>query len=88
MRRELPSLDLLGADLLVVPTWRRIVSLSTPFVLSVAFFLLARNRLWFGSVACAMVLTFVTYGSISHDLVHGTLRLPRRMAEALFARSS
>ena len=73
---KLPSLDLLGRDLLVVPAWRRTVSLATPFLLAIAFFVCAGNGLWMASIGCTTLLTFVTYGSISHDLVHRTLRLP------------
>jgi beta-carotene hydroxylase len=83
MIRDLPPVDVLGRDLLAVPLWRRIVSLTFPFVLAIAFFLLAANGLWISAVVSAMLLTFFTYGSISHDLVHGTLRLPRGLNEAL-----
>jgi beta-carotene hydroxylase len=80
---DLPSLDVLGRDLLVVPVWRRAMSLATPFLLALAFFLCAANGWWIGSIGCTMLLTFVTYGSISHDLVHRTLRLPSALNEGL-----
>ena len=80
---ELPSLNLLGRDLLAVPGWRISVSLTTPFLLTVAFFVLAAQKNWIGSIACTMLLTFLTYGSISHDLVHKNLRLPRALNEML-----
>jgi len=80
---ELPSLDLLGRDLLDVRASRRLLSLSAPFLLTIAFFAFAASGLWAASVACTMLLTFLTYGSISHDLVHGTLGLPRALNESL-----
>src|SRR5882724_8313124 len=80
---DLPSLDSLGRDLLVVPAWRRAVSLATPFVLVTAFFLLASRGLWIATLACPVILSFMTYGSVSHDLVHRTLALPRWLNEAL-----
>ena len=80
---KLPSLELLGRDLLVVPVWRRAVSLVTPFLLAIAFFVCAGNASWIASIGCTMLLTFVTYGSISHDLVHRTLRLPTALNESL-----
>ena len=80
---KLPSLDLPGRDLLVVPVWRRAVSLATPFLLPIAYFVCAGNGLWIASIGCTMLLTFVTYGSISHDLVHRTLRLPAVLNESL-----
>ena len=78
-----PTLDTIGRDLLAVHVWRRVVSLATPFLLTVAFFLFAASGHWIGSIVCTMLLTFLTYGSISHDLVHRTLRLPRGFNEVL-----
>jgi len=80
---DLPSLNLLGRDLLAVQMWRRAVSLTTPFLLTIAFFVFAARGLWIGSILCTMILTFLTYGSISHDLVHRNLRLPPALNEAL-----
>jgi beta-carotene hydroxylase len=84
MRDEgLPALDGLGRDLLNVGVARRAWSLAAPFLFAGAFFVLAARGLWIGALICTMLLTFFTYGSISHDLVHGTLRLPRRANDAL-----
>jgi fatty acid desaturase len=80
---ELPLLDFLGRDLLAVGAGRRVLSLATPLLLAIAFFLLAARGLWIGAIACTMLLSFVTYGSTSHDLVHSTLRLPRTLNEVL-----
>lgn len=79
----LPSLDSLGRDLLQLPVWRRIVSLVIPFALVAAFFWLAGHGFWIAALACPVVLSFITYGSISHDLVHRTLSLPRWLNEPL-----
>jgi beta-carotene hydroxylase len=59
------------------------LSLGTPFLLVIGFFVFAANGLWMLSVGCSMLLTFFTYGSISHDLVHRTVRLPRVLNEVL-----
>jgi len=80
---EVPPLDVIGRDLLIVRTWRRVVTLSAPFALAALFFLFAARGLWIGSLVCAMLITFLTYGSISHDLVHRNLRLPRALNEIL-----
>ncbi len=80
---ELPSLDALGRDLLAVPIWRRVVSLVAPFVLAGLFFILAAQGKWIAALVCPVLLSFLTYGSISHDLVHRTLRLPRWLNEIL-----
>jgi len=79
----LPSLEDLGHDLLMVAPWRRAVSLSLPFVLTAFFFVLAARGYWIPALVCPVVLSFLTYGSISHDLVHRTLALPRWLNEAL-----
>ncbi|MGZ8833595.1 MAG: hypothetical protein ACXW19_10435 [Thermoanaerobaculia bacterium] len=66
-----------------VPSWRRGLSLLTPFALCAAFFAGAANELWLVALFCTMALSFVTYGSISHDLVHRNLRLPRLTNDVL-----
>lgn len=78
-----PTLDELGRDLLRVPRWRLLLSLASPFVLCAASFALAASGWWVPAVACVVALSFVTYGSISHDLVHRSLGLPRRLNDAL-----
>jgi beta-carotene hydroxylase len=83
MSETLPALDCLGDDLLVIPGWRRALSLALPFVIAVGFFLLWASGSRIGPVVCAGLVTFFTYGSISHDLVHGSLRLPRTLNHVL-----
>lgn len=80
---DLPTLDVLGRDLLRVPVWRRAVSLIAPFVLTALFFILAAQGEWIAALACPVLLSFLTYGSISHDLVHRNLGLPRWLNEIL-----
>lgn len=83
--RDLPTLDQIGRDLLAVPAWKRAFSLAAPFVLAGLFFLLAARGRWVAALACPVLLSFLTYGSISHDLVHQNLRLPRWLNEALLS---
>lgn len=80
---DFPSLDRLGRDLLAVRAWRITISLVTPFLFAIGFFVFALNGHWGLAVVCTMLLTFFTYGSISHDLVHRTLGLPRALNEIL-----
>jgi beta-carotene hydroxylase len=80
---DLPTLESLGHDLLVVPLWRRVLSLAMPFLPTAMFFVCAAQQLWVAALLCTMLLTFFTYGSISHDLVHKTLGLPRLVNEIL-----
>jgi len=83
MDPALPHLDDLGRDLLAVPRWRRALSLLFPFLLVPLFFAFAARGWWMAALACPVVLSFVTYGSVSHDLVHRTLHLPARLNELL-----
>lgn len=80
---DLPTLDALGRDLLRVSVWRRVVSLAAPFVLTALFFILAAQGEWLAALVCPVLLSFLTYGSISHDLVHRTLGLPKWLNEVL-----
>lgn len=80
---ELPALDEMGRDLLEVPAWRRALSLGAPFALAVAFFAFAHRGHWIAALACPVLMSFLTYGSISHDLVHRNLRLPHMLNELL-----
>lgn len=79
----LPTLDELGRDLLRVPLWRVVLSFISPFVLASGYFACAFNGWWGLAIGCVIALSFVTYGSISHDLVHRTLGLPRWLNELL-----
>ena len=80
---EIPTLDALGRDLLRVPVWRRAFSLTAPFVLTALFFVLTAQGEWIAALACPVLLSFLTYGSISHDLVHRNLGLPKWLNEIL-----
>jgi beta-carotene hydroxylase len=82
---ELPTLDALGRDLLRVAAWRRVVSLVAPFVLTTLFFILAGQGEWIAALVCPVLLSFLTYGSISHDLVHRNLGLPKWLNEILLS---
>ena len=81
--QHLPSIEDLGRDLIAVPAWRRALALAMPFAVCAAFFVVAARGWWLAALACTMVLTFITYGSTSHDLVHRTLTLPRGLENAL-----
>jgi len=72
-----PTLDELGRDLLHLPRWRVALSLAGPFLLAGSFFAFAYSGWWLAAGASMVALSFATYGSISHDLVHRTLGLPR-----------
>jgi beta-carotene hydroxylase len=75
----LPSLHDLGLDLVRITPLQRVSALILPFGCVGLYAVLAWLRLWPLAVLSLMYLSFITYGSISHDLVHRTLGLPRRL---------
>lgn len=72
-----PPLQMLGVDLLWITPFQRTLTLAAPFLCVAAYFWCAANGWWFTAVLAVVSLSFVTYGSTSHDLVHGNLGLPR-----------
>jgi beta-carotene hydroxylase len=82
---RLPALSELGIDLMRVTAAQRIQSLSLPVLCFVAFWLLAWSDRWPLAILATMVMSFVTYGSISHDLVHRTLGLPGRLNDVFLS---
>src|SRR5882724_4174650 len=72
-----PALADLGLDLLHISHFQRVLAVITPFALVALYITFAHFHLWPLAVLSLMYLSFVTYGSISHDLVHRTLGLPR-----------
>jgi len=80
---SLPGIHELAPDLLNVPRWRLVASLIFPFAFATAFFAAAAAGMWVVALACMVPLTFLTYGSISHDLVHRALGLGSRTNDFL-----
>jgi beta-carotene hydroxylase len=76
---ELPSLRDIGDDLTHIGRLRLVWSLALPFLWIGLYFLFTTRQWWPAAVFCLVCLSFVTYGSISHDLVHANLGLPKRM---------
>src|SRR5262249_42017966 len=74
---ELPSLLELGPDLLQTPPRRRLWTLTLPSLWCGAYFVFAALGWWPLAIFAVVALSFVTYGSTSHDLVHQNLGLPR-----------
>ncbi len=79
----LPTLHDLGPEILRVPAWRRALALVTPFILCAGFFVAASRGHYVLALLCPVLISFLTYGSISHDLVHRNLALPRWLNESL-----
>jgi beta-carotene hydroxylase len=79
----LPSLRELGHDLLYLPPWRRVLTLALPFLYCALYFVFALWGWWLLAVGAVVALSFVTYGSTSHDLVHRNLGLPAAANDVL-----
>jgi len=73
-----PKLAELGIDLLVINPVQRWLTILVPFLCAGFYFVAAFNGHWFAAVGALVYLSFVTYGSTSHDLVHRNLGLSRR----------
>lgn len=83
--RPKPKLAELGLDLLRLSRWQLLRAIGLPLVAFVSYWFLAAWGAWVAAVLCLMALSFFTYGSTSHDLVHGSLRLNRRTNDVLLA---
>jgi beta-carotene hydroxylase len=84
-QHSLPSLGELGPDLLHVGLVRKCFSIVLPLAFVAGYFWLADRGLWPLAVLAAVAYTFFSYGSTSHDLVHGNLGLPRWLNHILLS---
>ncbi len=80
-----PRLADLGIDLLHLSKWQVTRTIALPLIAFVAFWILAYSQHWILAVFSLMILSFVTYGSTSHDLVHRNLGLKRLPNDILLA---
>jgi beta-carotene hydroxylase len=80
-----PSIKELGPDLLRVTRARRALALACPFLSFGAYFFFAATGHPVPAVLAVVVLSFLTYGSVSHDLVHANLGLPPALNRGLLS---
>lgn len=85
IRHSIPELPKLHPELIHITKLRRTFTLSLPFFCIASYFFFATLRWWPLAVFSLMVLSFVTYGSISHDLVHRNLGLSNSVNEILLS---
>ena len=81
----MPPLSLLGKDLLVVTPVQRCYTLLLPVASAVTLALCIPMDWPVAAVLAAAMYTFYSYGSTSHDLVHGTLGLPHWLNQVLLS---
>ncbi len=79
----MPELRELEPGLAHVSRWEVVLSLVVPWACLGIYVFAAWLGWWPLAVLGVMGLSFFTYGSISHDLVHGNLGLPRRVNDVL-----
>jgi beta-carotene hydroxylase len=83
--RPLPTLRELGSDLTHTSPWRLVRTLAAPAAAAAAYFAFAMRGEWTPAVISVIVLSFVSYGSTSHDLVHRSLPIPARLNDLLLS---
>ena len=79
----IPKIHELGPDLLAVTSRQRWLTIAYPFLWCAAYFAFAAADWWPGAAASLVCLSFITYGSTSHDLVHRNLGLSKRINDWL-----
>jgi beta-carotene hydroxylase len=72
-----PTLKDLGYDLLDLSGFQLILTLAAPPFFFLLYWLFAALGYWPAAILCTMALSFSTYGSTSHDLVHENLKIPK-----------
>ncbi|QDT25098.1 Fatty acid desaturase [Gimesia panareensis] len=83
--QSLPRISELGADLLQLTRCQRTRTLASPFLACAAYWIFAWQGYWIFAVLSLMVMSFLTYGSVSHDLVHQNLGLKRKTNDLFLA---
>ncbi len=72
-----PSIIELGTDLLSLSRFQLFITLTAPLFFFALYFVFAFYGYWPVAIVSAMALSFSTYGSTSHDLVHENLKINR-----------
>jgi beta-carotene hydroxylase len=80
-----PTLKELGADLLILSTPQLYLTIILPFLVCAFYFVFASNGLWIPAVLCTMALSFLSYGSTSHDFVHENLKINKTVNTVLLS---
>jgi beta-carotene hydroxylase len=84
-RKTIPTLKEIAADLTRISRFRRTLSLALPFLCAALYFCFAALAWWPLAVLALVCLSFVTYGSTSHDLVHRNLGLRKSTNDLLLS---
>ena len=82
---NIPTLKEIALDLTQISRFQRALSLILPFLCAILYFCFAALGFWPLAVLALMYLSFVTYGSTSHDLVHRNLGLRKSTNDLLLS---
>jgi beta-carotene hydroxylase len=77
---NLPRLESLGDDLLKTTPWQRWQPFAMPYLYAGAFIVAWQER-WFCWSAAFLVLVFSATSTSTHDVLHGSLGLGRKITE-------
>jgi len=72
-----PTIKDLGLDLLHLSPFQLMVTIALPFFFFALYFAFAFSDRWVFAFICTIALSFFSYGSTSHDLVHENLELDK-----------
>lgn len=84
-RPNLPTLKELGMDLIHLSLRQKVWALAVPLLCVFAYFFCAFQGWWLPAIISLVYFSFVSYGSISHDLVHRNLGLPTWLNETFLS---
>lgn len=80
-----PSIKELGYDLLDLSRFQRFLTVVAPLFFFLLFWVFAALGYWPAALLCTMALSFSTYGSTSHDLVHENLKIRKSLNTILLS---
>lgn len=81
-----PRIQELGGDaLLKVSPVQIFLAVIAPFFFTTAYFIFAAMDLYPAAILMLVLLSYFSYGSVSHDLVHRAYRLPPKLNQCLLS---
>ena len=85
MKDSKPSINELGKDLLTLSRFKVIQTVIEPFIFFMLYFVFAFSGYWKLAVLSTIAMSFTTYGSTSHDLVHKNLKINSKLSDFLLS---
>jgi len=80
-----PAIKELGLDLLVMPRWKVYWTILEPIIFFILYIIFAYYGKIIPAILSVIVMSYFTYGSTSHDLVHRNLKLNRTINDILLS---